>query len=176
MQDRKSTNWGFGLVLGAAVVLAACGAASTPTNTAPEGGEQDAAAPVEAPAGEAQPVEESASGMKKFEDMSSPEKMEHMKKVIVPEMAKVFKEFDAEEFGKFGCSTCHGPGAKDGNFEMPNKSLPKLDKEEMDHHPEMTKFMMEKVTPKMAELLGEEPFNPETHEGFGCMECHTKKE
>jgi hypothetical protein len=26
--------------------------------------------------------------------------------------------------------------------------------------------------PKMAGLLGEEPYNPETGKGFGCFSCH----
>jgi hypothetical protein len=27
--------------------------------------------------------------------------------------------------------------------------------------------------PKMQEMLKEEPFDPATGKGFGCMECHT---
>lgn len=114
--------------------------------------------------------------MKSFDEMTAPERMQHMKTVVAPHMAKVFQEADAEKYAKFGCSGCHGPGAKEGNFEMPNAALPPLNKEEMDAHPEATKFMAERVVPEMAKLLGEEPYNPETHEGFGCFDCHTKKE
>jgi hypothetical protein len=42
-------------------------------------------------------------------------------------------------------------------------------------HPDMMKFMGEVVKPKMQELLKEEPFDPATGTGFGCMECHTQE-
>jgi hypothetical protein len=38
----------------------------------------------------------------------------------------------------------------------------------------MVKFMGERVVPEMAKLLHEEPYNPETHQGFGCFHCHVK--
>lgn len=153
------------------LVLALCGAASSACagSKAPAESAQDESA-------ETTPSEGPADGSGKFDDMSAPEKMQYMKKVVAPEMAKVFQGFDADEYEDFGCATCHGPGAKQGDFTMPTASLPALDQEEMDEHPELTKFMMEQVVPKMAELLGEEPYNPETHEGFGCFDCHTKKE
>ncbi len=110
----------------------------------------------------------------KFDDMSAPQKMKHMKEVVAPKMAKVFQELGGYE--DFSCVTCHGPGAKQGKFEMPTDSIPALNQEEMDEHPEVTKFMMERVTPEMATLLGEEVYNQETHEGFGCFDCHTKKD
>ncbi|HXS17675.1 MAG TPA: hypothetical protein VN764_10830, partial [Polyangiaceae bacterium] len=82
----------------------------------------------------------------------------------------------AKEFETFRCTTCHGPGATKGDFEMPTKSLPALNEEEMKDHPEVTKFMIEQVVPKMAAILGEPTYNPETHTGFGCFNCHTKKD
>ena len=39
--------------------------------------------------------------------------------------------------------------------------------------PTMMEFMRKQVKPKMAQLLGEPEYNPETKSGFGCMECHT---
>ena len=76
------------------------------------------------------------------------------------------------------CTTCHGPGAKEGKFKMPNPKLPKLDpKDGFAKHKkskgEILKFMMEKVAPEMAKLLDVEPYNPDTKQGFGCFNCHT---
>jgi hypothetical protein len=39
----------------------------------------------------------------------------------------------------------------------------------------MVAFMGKKVVPTIANLLGEEPFDPKTGKGLGCFECHTKK-
>lgn len=166
-----------GCVLLGALVLAACGGGS-PLPDAPEAAPSEAkpAADTNEPVEEVLPVEESAEAPKAFRSMSPPEKMNHMKKVITPKMAEVFQAADAEGYADFGCTTCHGPGAKQGNFSMPSDALPALDKAEMDAHPEVTKFMKERVVPEMAQLLGEEPYNRETHEGFGCYGCHTKKE
>jgi hypothetical protein len=158
----RISSLALALVLSGAA-LSACGGSTPP----PESADAEPAADESAEAADA-PV--------KFDDMSAPEKMQHMKTVVAPEMAKVFQAVDADAYADFGCPTCHGPGAKNGNFEMPTDSLPALNQEEMDEHPEVTKFMMEQVVPKMAELLGEQPYNPETHEGFGCYDCHTKKE
>lgn len=144
-------------------LLAACGGSSPKAESAE-------------PAPPAEESMQAAGETKKFDEMSAPEKMKHMKTVVAPHMAKVFQELSAEEYSDFSCATCHGPGAKNGEFEMPNASLPALDQEEMDEHPEITKFMAERVVPEMATLLGEEPYNPETQEGFGCFDCHTKKE
>jgi hypothetical protein len=32
--------------------------------------------------------------------------------------------------------------------------------------------MMERVEPEMATLLGLPPYDPNTHKGFGCGNCH----
>jgi hypothetical protein len=109
--------------------------------------------------------------------MSHEQKMTHMKKVILPKMSALFQSYSAEEFKDMSCGTCHGPGAKQGNFEMPTASLPKLNPADhfakhMGKTAEMTKFMMTKVVPEMATLQGEAPFDPATQKGFGCFECH----
>jgi hypothetical protein len=169
----KASNLVLSLALTGAL-LAACGGAAAPAESA------EPAPPAEASSASAEPGEEETAGeepaMKEFDEMSAPEKMKHMKTVVAPHMAKVFQEMSAEKYEKFSCTNCHGSGAKEGKFEMPNASLPALNKEEMDEHPEVTKFMSERVVPEMAKLLGESPYNPETKEGFGCFDCHTKKE
>jgi hypothetical protein len=109
--------------------------------------------------------------------MSHEQKMSHMKKVVMPKMSALFQSFNAAEFKDMNCGTCHGPGAKQGKFEMPTASIIKLNP--ADHFAkhqgktaEMTKFMMTKVVPEMAALQGEAPFDPATQKGFGCFECH----
>lgn len=153
-------------------------ASAASTETAPAAPAESASA---APAStEAEKAPGPVAGAKKFDDMNDDERKEHMKKVVVPRMAEVFREHDAKEFAKFGCSTCHGPGAKNGDFHMPSASLPKLSvangfEKHMKKSPAMTKFMMEKVVPAMAETIGEAPFDPKTGKGFGCFECHQKE-
>jgi hypothetical protein len=112
-----------------------------------------------------------------WKDMNDDQKREHMKTNVLPKMKESFSGFDAKKFGGMNCATCHGDGAKDGKFKMPNAKLPKLNaangfKKHMDKKPEITKFMMEKVVPDMAKLLDEQPYDPKTNSGFGCKDCH----
>jgi hypothetical protein len=37
-------------------------------------------------------------------------------------------------------------------------------------------FMAERVEPAMAGLLGLQPYDPATQQGFGCFNCHTMAE
>jgi len=102
----------------------------------------------------------------------------YMKKVVLPKMRDEFKAWESEH-AHMNCATCHGAGASEGSFEMPNPRLPKLTmdlKEEMKEEPEATKFMMERVVPEMAKLLDEPAYDPKTGKGFGCFDCHVKRE
>jgi hypothetical protein len=104
-----------------------------------------------------------------------------MKAAVMPKMGPMFHDFDAKTFAEPRCGLCHGAGAKDGTFKMPNPGLPKLVatpdgfKKLQAQHPQVFDFMSKQVVPTMANLLGEEPFDPKTQKGFGCFECHTKK-
>lgn len=154
-------------------VLAACGggqpapAAPEPAPAAPEPAPaapaDTAAAPVEAPA-------------KWSEDLTHDQKAAFMKTHVVPKMAPVFQAANAERYKEFGCKTCHGPEFKD----HPPEFLPALEIKDgkmtaLTEKPEISKFMMEKVVPEMAAIMGMPPYNPETKTGFGCAACHQIK-
>jgi hypothetical protein len=117
-----------------------------------------------------------------WKDMNHDERLAYMKKTVFPRMKAEFAAFDVKDFGEMNCATCHGDGAKDKTFKMPNPKLPKLPGSEegfkklSEEHPDVTRFMMTKVVPLMASFLGEEPYDPKLHRGFGCFRCHPKKE
>lgn len=107
--------------------------------------------------------------------------MAYMKSAVAPKMGGLFHDFDAKRYAEPKCTLCHGSGAKDGSFKMPNPELPKLDvtpagfKAMQAKSPAVVEFMGKQVVPTMAQLLGEPPYDPKTQKGFGCLECHTKK-
>jgi hypothetical protein len=166
-----------------ALLWVGCGGAQPAEPAPPPASPTEATAPANSEVAEpapAQPVDttEPPAAKLKFDDLAPADKLNLMKTVVAPEMAKVFQSLDAEHYEDFGCKTCHGPGVKEGKFDMPSEALPKLPKnigEVFKSQPDMAKFMAEKVLPKMAEILGEEPFDPETHQGFGCLACHQQQ-
>lgn len=119
-----------------------------------------------------------------WDKMTDDQHHRFMAKVVVPKAREVFQAFDAKGFAKVGCPTCHGKNGKANKFKMPSPELPELPSSEkeftettMKEKPEMVKFMSEKVTPMMAELLGEKLFNPAAPDptAFSCHGCHTLK-
>lgn len=120
---------------------------------------------------------------KPWKEMTAQERGKYMKDVVVPHMKPAFQAFDADEFKKFDCATCHGTKAKARKFKMPNPGLPALPATPagfaplMEKKPKMMKFMGEVVKPHMAALLGLPEFDPKQPEagGFGCTGCHTLK-
>jgi hypothetical protein len=143
------------------LVLAACGGAAPEGPKAPEG-----------------PAVGTAAGTSKaWKDLSLSERKSFMKTQVVPKMTATFQSFDQKDFADMSCVTCHGTGAKNGTFVMPNPELPHLTaadgfKKHREAKPEITKFMMEHVAPDMAGLLGIAPYDPKTQRGFGCHGCH----
>ncbi len=121
------------------------------------------------PAPQTQPSEPAVAV--KWADMMHAQRNDHMKKVVFPKMKAEFAAFDPR-MKDFTCATCHGAGATDGTFKMPNPALPKLSQAMTDKHPKETQFMAEKVVPLMAEMLSTTPFDPNTQQGFGCLGCH----
>ena len=119
-----------------------------------------------------------------WKDMTAKQKGAYMKAVVTPQMKPLFQAFDAKQFKKFTCETCHGQGAIDRQFKMPSPDIKPLPgtpeafmaklKTEKDW-PKWTEFMKGKVLPKMSELLAVKEFNPKAPDptAFGCKNCHT---
>lgn len=151
-------------------LLAACGGGQTaPASPEPVATETAPAATDAAPA----PV---AAPDKWSDDLTDQQKAAFMKAHVVPKMAPVFQAANAERYKTFGCATCHGPEFKD----HPPEFLPALEIKDgkmtaLTDKPEMSKFMMEKVVPEMAAIMGMQPYDPETKQGFGCGACHQIK-
>lgn len=160
-------------------VLSGCGGSQPPVEPAPVAPAEPAAeAPAPAPAPTAAEAPAPAEPAKlAWKDMNRDQRIEHMKNVVTPKMKEAFVAFDEKKYANMDCSTCHGPGAKDGTFKMPNAALPKLPKPDgfaklKEKHPKGMDFMMTKVVPEMAALLDTQPYDPQTHQGLGCAACH----
>jgi hypothetical protein len=119
-----------------------------------------------------------------WEHMTFDERKKLMKVSVLPELKKGFQTYDAKKYKKFTCATCHGAGATDGKFKMPNANLPKLPPPGnqvafaalKEKKPDAVKFMATVVTPKVAELTGLAEWSPQNPKGFGCYTCHTAEQ
>jgi len=101
-----------------------------------------------------------------------------MKEVVLPTMSKEFASVDPK-YAEMNCKTCHGKGAEDKTFKMPNPDLPHLPTTQegfakiKQEKPKVLQFMVTVVKPKMAALLKEPEMDPATKTGeFGCQKCH----
>jgi hypothetical protein len=146
------------------LLAAACGGKSTQA-TGPGGGAADTPPPADMA----------------FKDMNADQRMAYMKLTVLPEMKATFQAFDATKFAKFECKTCHGAGADDGTFEMPNPDIARLpatpekfaEYAKDPKHGPWLEFMGTKVKPQMAKLLKMTEFDPATNTGdFSCHGCH----
>ena len=109
-----------------------------------------------------------------FRDLDLDQRAELMKQQVVPTMTPLFREHDAVKYADVGCATCHGEGAADGDFDMPNEKLPVLDFADMSKfEPADIEWMKSKIMPTMANLLREPMHSQENPSGFGCLNCHT---
>ena len=107
------------------------------------------------------------------DDMPVKEKAAFMKKKVMPTMGKAFQDYDAKEFANFSCKTCHGPQMKPKPVDfLPALNIQGGKMKEAEEHPEIAKFMHERVVPEMAGLFGKPVYDPKTQQGFGCGGCH----
>lgn len=108
-------------------------------------------------------------------NMNREQRLAFMQQTVTPVMQTLFQEFDEDAFADFGCPTCHGADMEQVDFAMPNGIAP-LDPTQLGvifaSEEPMAQFMSQRVWPRMTELLQAQPYNPETHEGFGCLGCH----
>ncbi|MFO0667510.1 MAG: hypothetical protein U0174_26400 [Polyangiaceae bacterium] len=105
-------------------------------------------------------------------DFTKEQAMAFMNARVLPPMTKVFQEYDGKRYAEVTCKTCHGP-----NYKEPKEYLPKLVFKDgkmtaFAEKPAVSKFMAEKVVPAMAAAMGQPPYDPATHKGFGCGGCH----
>ena len=104
--------------------------------------------------------------------MTKDQQIAFMKAHVMPRMKPVFQGADAKKYADFCCKTCHGP-----QYKEPKDFLPKLTMKDgkitaFADKPAVSKFMAEKVVPEMAAAMGMKPYDPATHQGFGCAGCH----
>lgn len=145
----------------ALVLAAACGSKSPPatTPTPTPGGASATAVLPDLP----------------FEELDHDQRVEFMKQKVLPTMKPLFQNHDPEDFAGFGCETCHGAGAKDGEYEMPNPKLPKLNLANLGKFKKAdVEWMKNEILPTMARLLGEPVASEANPKGFHCLECHTE--
>jgi hypothetical protein len=109
-------------------------------------------------------------------------KLAYMKAEVIEREKAIFASFDPVRFAKLTCKTCHGTGAVDGTFKMPNPDLPKwpggMDafRALKEKDPRMLEFMQKVVVPQTAQLLNVQAFDFATHTGFSCFQCHVRGE
>lgn len=172
---RMASKTAFGVVASCfvAAVSVACGGAQ-PASATPDR-EETASSESAAPAGP-----EPGAPDVPWPQKTREQRMEYMGLVVYPKMKETFQSFDAKGFAEFKCQTCHGKDMEAVDFKMPN-SLYGLSATDpmgaaMEYDEQVAKFMAETVVPTMAELLGTAPYDPATHEGFGCFGCHQMEE
>ena len=112
-----------------------------------------------------------------WNEMNLDQRKAHMKTVVLPQAAELFRSWRPGRFDKVDCRLCHGSGAATGNFQMPTAHLPRLSGKlllgpEFEKHPETTRLKLDQLVPLMSKALGKRSFSLITRRGFGCYSCH----
>jgi hypothetical protein len=88
--------------------------------------------------------------------------------VVLPNMGRLFQSYRRTAAPDLTCESCHGEDAEAIGYRMPNGRLAALDAALLPKAGDspMAKFMIERVTPEMSELIAA----PVT-----CFSCHPQK-
>jgi hypothetical protein len=124
----------------------------------------------------------SAPDDKPWTTMSYDEKEWYMVGKVHPVMREVFQSLDHDKYEgmKFECAPCHGENAAAKKYKMPSDHLspvPAAGTEDWKamQSARIVKFMVQRVTPSMAALIGEKSGDPGSGEHFSCWGCHPKQ-
>ena len=120
---------------------------------------------------------------KPWNSMNYEEKEWYMIGKVHPVMRQIFQTYNHDKYEgeKFECVPCHGENPEAKKYKMPSDHLSKVpaygskDWKDMENA-RIFKFMNQRVTPAMGQLIGEKAWDPETGEGYGCWGCHPKAE
>jgi len=111
-----------------------------------------------------------------FETLQHEQQVAFMKQKVMPVMKPLFQNHNPKAFAEFGCVTCHGAGAKEGHFDMPNPKLPKLNFGDMSKFKkEDVEWMGKEIMPTMGKILNLPLYSKDNPTGFGCLACHTQE-
>jgi hypothetical protein len=171
------------IVRSAAAVLVASFLAWSGCSRSAEPAPAQPAAP--ASAGPARPAAQGTGGIGApnipWAKKTHAQRQDYMGLYVLPRMEKLFKEWRPDDYADFRCQTCHGENFDKPpvNFKMPRVSFPLRADDPIGaatrYDPEAARFMQEKVLPAMAELLGEQPYDPKAGKGLSCFRCHPPK-
>jgi hypothetical protein len=112
-----------------------------------------------------------------WDEMNIDQHITHMKNVVLPRAAELFRTWQPKRFDTVSCNLCHDIGKTTENFHMPTSHLPRLSGDwtlgpEREKYPDTTKLKLDRLIPLMSDALGKKPFSIITRRGFGCYSCH----
>lgn len=114
-------------------------------------------------------------GAELWADQSEDARSSWMAACVLPDMQALFVEHDADAYGDFSCTTCHGADLGGGTYAMP--AATPIAVREQDPGSDIYLFMHDTVMQEMADKLGYEAYNTSTGAGdFSCYDCHLESE